>query len=377
MASVHRRPDSKYWHAAWRDVHGKLILRSSKQTDRTKALAFALECERAEKLAGNGSLTEAQARKIVEDIMERAATGEVLRNHSIAVWFREWLAGKEARKSASTAVRYEHVIEEFLAHLAEKAKRPLTALSTRDVQAFISKRTKAGCSPTTVMLDGKIIRAALNQARREGLISVNAAEAAELPKRDSVERGTFNAAEVKMLVDAAHGEWKTLILLGYYTGARLSDCCGLEWENVNLSARTLAYKQGKTGRKLTLPLHPDLLAHLEELAATDKPARSIMPHMASLRPGGRHGLSESFKRIVRNAGLDLQTVQGGGVRKISRRTFHALRHSFTSALANANVAPELRMKLTGHSSEAIHRGYTHHELATLRSAVEKLPSVNG
>jgi hypothetical protein len=33
------------------------------------------------------------------------------------------------------------------------------------------------------------------------------------------------------------------------------------------------------------------------------------------------------------------------------------------------------MKPTGHSSEAVHRGYTHHELATLRTAVEKLPSL--
>jgi integrase len=69
----------------------------------------------------------------------------------------------------------------------------------------------------------------------------------------------------------------------------------------------------------------------------------------------------------------LQTVQGGGDRKISKRTFHALRHSFTSALANAGVAPELRMKLTGHSSEAMHRGYTHHELDVLKKAVAKLP----
>ncbi|MBI4663151.1 MAG: hypothetical protein HY735_30455 [Verrucomicrobia bacterium] len=78
------KPDGKGGFAR-RAVHGKLILRSSKQTKRTKALAFALECERAEKLAGAGSLTEAQARKIEQDIMERSATGEVLRNHSIAV----------------------------------------------------------------------------------------------------------------------------------------------------------------------------------------------------------------------------------------------------------------------------------------------------
>jgi integrase len=52
-----------------------------------------------------------------------------------------------------------------------------------------------------------------------------------------------------------------------------------------------------------------------------------------------------------------------------------LRHSFTSALANQNVSAELRMKLTGHSSDAVHRGYTHHEIETLRQAVLKLPSL--
>src|SRR5206468_9766351 len=161
MASVHRRPESKYWHAAWRDVHGKLILRSTKQTNRAKALAFALECERAEKLAGAGSLTEAQARRIVEDIMERAGTGEILRNHSIAAWLREWLAGKEARKSESTAVRYGQIVGEFITHLGDKAARSLTSLTTRDVQSFLTKRSAAGCSPTTVQLDGKIVRTAL------------------------------------------------------------------------------------------------------------------------------------------------------------------------------------------------------------------------
>ena len=98
--------------------------------------------------------------------------------------------------------------------------------------------------------------------------------------------------------------------------------------------------------------------------------------MASKKPGGRHGLSESFKRIMRKAGLNLQTVQGAGLRKISKRTFHALRHSFTSALANAGVPEELRMKLTGHTTKAVHRGYTHHELKTLRTAVGMLPGLD-
>jgi hypothetical protein len=33
------------------------------------------------------------------------------------------------------------------------------------------------------------------------------------------------------------------------------------------------------------------------------------------------------------------------------------------------------MKLTGHTSEASHRGYTHHEVETLRAAIGKLPAL--
>ena len=100
--------------------------------------------------------------------------------------------------------------------------------------------------------------------------------------------------------------------------------------------------------------------------------------MADKGPGGRHGLSESFKNIMRKAGVDSQPIVSDvGVRTLSRRSFHALRHSFTSALANAGVAPELRMKLTGHKTEAVHRDYTHHELAALADAVAKMPGLKG
>jgi integrase len=205
---------------------------------------------------------------------------------------------------------------------------------------------------------------------------MNPAEAVDLPEKDSVERGTFNAAEVKMLVNVARGEWQTLILLGYYTGARLSDCCRLEWKDIDLANEVLSYVQRKTGKLVHVPLHPELQAWLEKSATSDKPQIFVMPGMADKGPGGRHGLSESFKTLVRKAGLDLQTVQGGGDRMISRRTFHALRHSFTSGLANAGVAPELRMKLTGHSSERVHRGYSHHDMEVLKAAMAKLPSLN-
>ena len=62
-----------------------------------------------------------------------------------------------------------------------------------------------------------------------------------------------------------------------------------------------------------------------------------------------------------------------GLESSPKRTFHSLRHSFTSALANAGVGEEIRMKLTGHTTKSSHTRYTHLELGSLKRAVTALP----
>lgn len=98
-----------------------------------------------------------------------------------------------------------------------------------------------------------------------------------------------------------------------------------------------------------------------------------MPKLAGKLSGGRRGLSEGFKRIVVKAGLDPMTVQGKGIRKFSKRSFHSLRHSFNSALANAGVPEDVRMKLTGHASKVMNKNYTHLNVATLKNAMTTMP----
>lgn len=376
MASVHRRPNSAYWHAAFRGTDGRLVLRSTKHTNKALALAAALDFERAVKLAKRGELVEAQAREVLKGIMARHDTsGETLRTNAIGEWFAEWMAGKDARKSARTAERYQQIVDRFLESLGAKVNKPITSLTSGDVDRFLNSRLRDGLAPRTCVLDVKILRTCLNAARRKGLVTVNVAEAVELPDIVGTERGTFTGAEVQMLVNGARGEWKTLILFAYFTGARLSDCCRMQWEGVNLAEGKLTYTQAKTGAKTTAPIHPDLLAHLESLATSDTAEIFVLPHMADLKPGGRHGLSETFKKLMRKCGIDCQTVAGAGVRRVSRRSFHALRHSFVSALANAGVSAELRMKLTGHKSAAVHEHYTHRDHEVLRAAIGKLPGL--
>jgi hypothetical protein len=44
-------------------------------------------------------------------------------------------------------------------------------------------------------------------------------------------------------------------------------------------------------------------------------------------------------------------------------------------MANAGVPVEVRQKFTGHASAEMNQHYTHHEIATLRAAVEKVPTL--
>jgi len=232
MASVHQRPKSPYWHASYLGPDGRWILRSTKQENRQSALAVALEYERAAKLARRGELIEAQAREVLKDIMKRADIGETLQGVSIKSHFDGWLETKRTRKSKSTGERYGVAVDDFLKTLGKRATRPLTSLTVADVQRFLDHRTAKKLSPATLILDVKIIGGALNAARRQGLIPTNPAEAVDLPEAKGMERGTFTPAEVKMLVDTAKGEWKLLIILAYFTGARLSDCCRMQWDDI-------------------------------------------------------------------------------------------------------------------------------------------------
>ncbi len=386
MASVHKRNGSKYFHGAWRTSEKKLRLRSTKQTDHNKAMAVVLEWERAERMAETGTLTEVQAREVLNDILKRTES-ESLKIVSIETHCRDWIKSKEVGKAAQTATKYRIVIDKFLTELDSLKTKPITALTNRNVEKFVAARKESGLALTTIQQDIKILRSCLRSACKNGLITHNPADMVELPKADSVERGTFTAEEVKMLVKEASGEWKSLIQLAYFTGARMGDCIKMVWtgtrrsrqqhEGVDFNKETLTYWTTKVSKLITVPIHRELLKHLEKLASTDSTNPYVMPEMASKGPGGRHGLSEGFKRIVLKAGLDLEVTEGSGKRNICRRTFHALRHSFTSALANAGVPPEVRMKLVGHASEAVHKGYTHHELETLRVALNKLPGLKG
>lgn len=375
MASVWRHPNSNFWSACYTDKDGRRVKHSTKQTNRKKALLIAVEYERLESLARKNGVSTRQMQKVLNDLLERT-NEEAIVTPSAEKYLRDWLASIETKKSSGTHERYKHTVDLFLKHIGGVARSPVTSINSSHIEGFLDARLKDGVAPKTASIDIKTLNVAFNRAERYSVILKNPVTAVEMPKIESSERDIFTVEQVgKLLETAGHkSEWFTLILLGYYTGQRLGDCATLEWRQVDMKNHIIHFKQRKTGKKVTVPMTEDLDEHLQYLSEFID-SKHVCSELAERGSGGAHGLSESFGRIVKRAKIDSQRIKGKGKIHFNRLTFHSLRHSFNSTMAEAGVAQEIRMKLTGHSSLGINDRYTHTSIRPLEEAVSKLPSL--
>ena len=93
--------------------------------------------------------------------------------------------------------------------------------------------------------------------------------------------------------------------------------------------------------------------------------------------GSFGGLSNAFAAIMKEAKLEckLGEKKEGAGRRFRKLSFHSLRHTFISRLANANVSADVRKDMAGHSSDQVHARYTHLDISAQKKAVEQLPAV--
>ena len=368
------RERSPYWIACYKDGAGRRLKKSTKLTNKKAALEMALALEHGEHLAHRGAFSEARLRELLEQTLERVI-GAVQR-FTAETWLNQW-RDRKAKSRPASAERYGQVVRDFLRSLGERARLPLENITDTDILAFRDAEVERGVSNKTANLAVKIVSMAFHAALKQNKIKFNPCVGLEALDEESAEREQFTLDEIRKLVKTADGDWRGAILFAYFTGARLGDIANMQWSAINLSERSITFTPEKTKRKgktLRVPLHPDLEKEL--LRKPGVGAAFLFPSLAERDTGGAHGLSAEFAAVMRNAG-----VQGSVVRHTAKgrrnttKSFHSLRHSFNSALANAGIERERRQALTGHSSAKMNELYTHRELELLRDAVRVVPSV--
>ena len=377
MASLWKHPESKYWIACFTAADGRQLKRTTRSTDKREALRIALALEEAEEMSARGYLsTEEQFRLYFTQAYERLFGRKNELEITVRAWLEQWLHNEKGAVTPGTLNRYSQVVKDFLQFLGSKASLRLEALSTADAIAYRDYLIKKGCSEGNANQVRKILSKPFRQAWQEGRIQRNPIAGVRHLRHSHIEKGTFTPPQIIALLDAAPDpEWRTLILLGYFTGGRLRDLVSLGWSAIDLAESSLVFVQRKTGAKLKIPLHPELHDHLLSLRAPDNPKAMLLPKLSRIRGTGKSGLSMAFKRIMAAAGIEAGIARerkGKAGRSISSLSFHSLRHSFTSNLANVGISSEIRQKLTGHADAKSHALYSHHEFETLRGSLEAI-----
>src|ERR1041384_4491729 len=120
MASVWKHPKSQFWSACFTDDNGRQLKRSSKLTDRNKAMLMAQKLEAAYRT----KLTEAQARKIVSDIYEQIH-GEQLYHATVRKFLTDWMTNKKSETSPGTYKRYQNAVDKLIDFLGERADKDI------------------------------------------------------------------------------------------------------------------------------------------------------------------------------------------------------------------------------------------------------------
>jgi hypothetical protein len=176
MASLIKKPRSKYWTAAFRDSDGTQHRRSTKETSRKRAQAIADQLEQA-----------AQGKRRLVRLRQNFA--EFCREHfqteapalSVRDYVGQWLERREAETSFGTQRRYRNAIDHWLKFLGPRADRGLEEITEAQIFAFRDARAKTSAT-LTANFELKILKMIFRSARRERYLFEDPAEGVKTVK---------------------------------------------------------------------------------------------------------------------------------------------------------------------------------------------------
>lgn len=386
MAYLYETAKSPYWIARYKsgyrpDGKARYTTKSTgfekKASNRSKAQKFADQCESACLRINAGEVTAKNALDVVSRMVQEV-TGEHVKAPILSQYCTNWLENKKARKvSENTYKKYDSVIRGFLPSMGKKQDALMSAITNSDIERWYLGFLKEGNTVSTANLHFKIIKSVFKSGLKG---KDNPCEDEIKQEEDSEERVPFTPKELKKLLKASEGDWNGVLLIAIYTGMRLGDIAKLEWQSYDRRNKTLSFKASKTFRRkkgkkaiTTIALHPQIITWLNKQGASIG-SKPIFETLYKCSSGSNQGLSNQFDKLMKKAGVARvmgEKKQGSG-RQLNLKSFHALRHTFTSLLANKGVPSEVRKEFVGHTSDEIHSRYTHLTLETQRKALAKI-----
>jgi integrase len=305
-------------------------------------------------VAGKRADAEAELARLLND----AHKGTLVEPSKITVadYLRSLLQGKHDL-TPRTIEAYTQIIEVRI--IPTLGAIQLQRLKPADVKEWLSmlitsgaRRGPGGLRPRSVRHCYRLLWGALKEAVRLELLARNVADVVKPPRLHDDEVVILKPHQITALREALKGSWLYPIMsLALASGCRRSELLALRWKDVGADNIKIerAIEETRTGGirfnapksnhgRRTIPLPPsasaDLAAHRKERAVSFHPEALVFCHPDG-SPISPNAFSVTWNRL------------GVGV------TFHALRHTFASALISAGIDLVKISRRLGHRSPVI------------------------
>jgi integrase len=335
--------ESRYWYILYR-VNGRQVRESSESE--SKMVAEALLQRRLGE-AGLG-MRPAQDVKNVTYTDVRNAYVEECRNKGMHFF----------RKADNTEyINGVPRLDEFFTGMR------VTDINTDALRRYIEAGRKAGATDSTMRRSLAVLRAMLNQARKEGKLRLADIPYFPMPKESAARKGFVEPAVFEKLRKALPAHLRPIVTFMYYTGCRLGAAKLVTWQMVSADATEveLPGEITKTGEPLTLPLAG---AGLNEVATMlKKMFRSPGPVFDTTN------LRQHWCKACAKLGLGVYDEK---TRRYNGLTVHDLRRSAVRNLTRAGVSRGIAMSITGHKTEHTFERYNITSTSDIRDALIKV-----
>lgn len=279
-----------------------------------------------------------------------------------------WLPGKKLVLATSTWAGYRRNVERHI--IPAIGRVPIRRLRDAHLNALYGRLLhptdgRRALSPKTVLEVHLIIRGALADAVRSGLLSRNVALVAHAPRLKSTEhteQQAWTAEQLQAFLRAAAGHrlFSALWVLAF-TGVRRSELLGLRWDDIDLRAATLSVNRGlvavgyelhesrgKTDNaRRRIDVDPTTVAVLTAWRGWQQTEQRVVGVEsagwvftdADGDPVHPHSISQAFGRIARRAGVPVIRL-------------HEVRHTHGTLLIKAGVPVKVVSERLGHAKPA-------------------------
>lgn len=255
----------------------------------------------------------------------------------------------------------ERNLRPFFGHL--KAAR----LTSDMIEQYREKRVAEGRTQATANRELTILRTAYNNARKRTPPKVYHCPYFPMRAETTVRQGFLPDNAYTTLLNAiTEPEVKLLFVIAYHTGIRKNELLSVRWPQVDLEAGfiDLSPETTKNGEGRRVPILSgdmnNLLVEAKRFRDKNFPNCSWVFH-------------RSGKRVVDFRIAWEHATKAAGVDDLH---FHDLRRTAVRNMRRAGVSQNIRMKISGHKTEAMERRYNIVDDEDLTIAKKRMEAVN-